>query len=275
MRTDAFLFRAKRFAALTILASLAGIPMASQASSKPTHGQRTTSTASKETDTTDLVAQTVPGGDPFPFLVSPAVPGEYQIQVPYDAQRLTLKFQVAGSGSVDAYLKFGSSPGKTGSNRAELFYRAVTGSASFDILPQSVPPLGDGTYHLRLESAVPAGGFFVAMAVPAAARNRENPPPPAPPFLAALALLPRWVIAALWVAPMTFLGLVFLHGIGSARSHAKDIRAALDSLGLVAASLGDLKKSIADLPEALADYLPVTAAPAASMEEAPAPPLRR
>jgi len=291
MRTDTILFRAKRFAALTALASLAVIPVASPASSKPAHNQRQAKPTQKTTDTTTSAASPeaaqeaatvaaaapaspapvapplVSNGAPIAFSVPPA--NEFQIQVPDNPERLTLKFQVAGAGSLDAYLSFGVLPAKAGSNRAEYSYHAVTGSTSVDFPAPSSPPLRAGTYYLRLESGAPAGGYFVATAVPAVVQRQEKQSQ-LPSFFSQL-LAPQRRAAVLWVAAFSCLGLVFLHGIGSARSHAKDIRAALDSLGVVADSLRDLKKSIADLPEALADYLRSKEAPAAaSQEEAPA-----
>jgi len=291
MRTDTLMFRAKRFAALMAFAYLAGIPMAGQASSKPARPQRAAAAAPKKTDTTTSAAQPVaaeepapaapsapaspaavtplvPNGDPFPFLVSPAAPAEFQLQVPENPERLTVKFQVAGSGSVGAYLKFGSSPGKAGINHAEHFSPSLTGSASFEILPQSTPPVRNGTYYLRLESAAPAGGYFVATSVQATVQHQGNPSQPTH-FLAAFAALPPWLVAALWVGSMACLAALFLRGIRIFRSEANELKQALESQEVVAKSLADIKKSIADLPEGLADHLHLTPPPAAPIQDEP------
>jgi hypothetical protein len=214
------------------------------------------------------VAPLVPNGDPFPFLVSPAAPAEFQLQVPENPERLTVKFQVAGSGSVGAYLKFGSSPGKAGINHAEHFSPSLTGSASFEILPQSTPPVRNGTYYLRLESAAPAGGYFVATSVQAAAQHQGNSSQPTP-FLAAFAALPPWLVAALWVGSMACLAALFLRGIRIFRSEANELKQALGSQQLVADSLRSIGADLRNLPEVLADHLHLTPPPAAPNQDEP------
>jgi hypothetical protein len=286
MRTDTFMFRANGFAAVLALTLAAGVPTAGQASPKPAHNSRPAAAATKRTDqdpatqpdaageqkpatggaapSSAAVAQPAPNGAPVEFSVPPAA--EFRIQVPGDPGRLNLVFHVAGGGSLNAYLKFGDSPGKAGINGADYPPFHVTAESHDFPLPAS-PPLRDGIYYLRLESATAAGGYFVATTVPAAVQRPGNPSRFAT-LLATLAAPPAWLGAALSVASLACLGLLFMHGIRSSHMLGNEIKAALDSLGLVAGSLRDLKKSVANLPGALADYGHWAEPPAAAKQDA-------
>ncbi|MGA2736168.1 MAG: hypothetical protein ABSG65_01825 [Bryobacteraceae bacterium] len=211
------------------------------------------------------VAPLVPSGTPFPFAILPSAPAEYRIQVPGNPERLNLNFHVAGSSAVDAYLRYGSSPGKAASNLVE---HAAPGSTSVDILPQSSPPLRDGTYYLRLESAAPAGGYFVATAVATAVQTSVNTPQ-TPSIFSSLSASPPWLIAALWVGAMACLGLLFLKGIRTANRQTKELKDALGGLNPVSDSLREIKQSIKDLTGALADRLHWAELPAAPHPDEP------
>lgn len=283
MLKGGFPFRAKRFAALMTLVSVAGIPMAGQRVNAA-RSQRARSVPKKDSARTDAgtdaasappvtapAPQPIVSGKAVGFSVPPAA--EFLIQVPEKTARLKLDFHLAGPG-VNAFLSAAATAG--GSSPEGHSYREVVGETSIEVLPQSYPPLRPGTYLLKLESDKPAGGTLVATAVPAAVRQPPGSPEPPSPMAAFLLAPPPWLAAALSVASLACLGLLFLHGIRSARQLGGDITKALDNLQNVLVYVKDIKKSNDNLSVEVGELLRrAEASPDHSQDQAPAFPLAR
>ncbi|MGA3099255.1 MAG: hypothetical protein ABSF25_22585 [Bryobacteraceae bacterium] len=200
----------------------------------------------------------VRNGRDTPFSAAPEA--SFRILVGSAATELKLAFEVAPKGAVNVFLQPERGVAET-SDPPEQLVGGATGSTSFVVAQSSTPPLRSGAYRLRLESAVSAGGFFsIFETVPA---QRSQPPA----LLDLLKTPPAWLEAALSVAALACLGLMFVVVPRPAKRVLIQVHESVSSLAQL---LAETKTAVDRLPQAISKAAPAPPQPQGALQPKPA-----
>jgi hypothetical protein len=191
----------------------------------------------------------IPNGREAPFSAAPET--SFRISVDSAATELKLQFEVAPKGAINVFYQPERGVSET-SDPPEQLVGGATGSATFVLARSSSPPLRSGLGRLRLESAVAAGGFFSAsQTIPQSVRPLA--------FLDALRSVPGWIEAALSVAALACLGLMFMVARRPTRRVLGRIHESVSSLAQL---MADTKTAVDRLPQAISGAAPAPPQPA-------------